>query len=103
MEGWIAIIISLISLVISVYFAVASMKSSSKSNDLSENQKTAALISILAPACKEPQQWKLFIEYLAKNNRLPSFTEDDEYFLSNILNRLEIKAQIVKGKLRVDA
>lgn len=102
MEGWVAIIISLTSLVISVFFAVKSMKSSSKSNELSESQKTAALISILAPACKEPEQWKSFIEYLAKNNRLPNFTPDDEFFLSNILNRLQIKADIYEGKLRVD-
>ena len=78
------------------------MESSTKSNELSESQKTAALISILSPACTEPQQWKLFIEYLAKNNRLPNFTQEDEFFLANILNRLEVKARIVEGKLQVD-
>ena len=63
---------------------------------------TAALIDIIAPACKEPHQWKLFIEYLAKNNRLPNFSQDDEVFLADILERLAIKAKIVEGKLRVD-
>ena len=98
----VAVAVSLISLIISSWFAWKSMQSSFKSNELSESQKTAALISIIAPACTEPHQWKLFIEYLAKNNRLPSFTDDDEHFLADILSRLEIKASIVKGKLHVD-
>ena len=98
----IAIIVSLTSLVMSSWFAVKSMHNSKRSNELSESQKTAALIAIIAPACKEPHQWKLFIEYLAKNNRLPNFSQDDEVFLADILKRLAIKAKIVEGKLRVD-
>jgi len=78
------------------------MQSSEKSNDLSESQKTAALISIIAPACKEPEQWRMLIQYLAKNNRLPNFSKDDEFFLANILNRLSIKARIVEGRLKVE-
>jgi hypothetical protein len=79
------------------------MQISAKSKELSESQKTAALISIIAPACEGAHQWKLFLEYLSKNNRLPSFTNEDESFLGNILNRLDIKASIVEGKLKVDA
>ena len=102
MEDYIAIIISFTSLVISAYFAVKSMKSSSKSNELSESQKTAALISILAPACTEPQQWQLFIKYLAKNNRLPNFSEEDEFFLNSILNKLQVKARIINSRINVE-
>ncbi|MEM6820422.1 MAG: hypothetical protein AAF558_00575 [Verrucomicrobiota bacterium] len=98
----IALIVSITSLVISVFFAVKAMQSSKKSNDLSESQKTAALISILAPACKSPEEWKLFINYLSKNNRLPNFSNEDMEFLSKILNRLEIKGTIVNGRLKTE-
>lgn len=106
MEDWVTIIISLTSLLISVFFAVKSMQSSSKSNELSESQKTAALIYFLTPACKEPEQWKLFIEYFTKNNRLPKFTPktniSHRIFPIEYFNRLQIKADIYEGKLRVD-
>jgi len=78
------------------------MQSNTKANELSESQKTAALVSIIAPACESPEQWKMFIEYLSKNNRLPSFSEDDEFFLATVLNRLEVKARIVNGKLELE-
>lgn len=102
MPDYVAILIALTSLVISSYFAIKSMQSAARANELSESQKTAALIAILAPACQEPQQWKLFIEYLAKHNQLPNFSPDDEVFLANILNRLQVKARVVKGKLRLE-
>jgi hypothetical protein len=98
----IALFISITSLAISVYFAIQSMRSSAKANELSESQKTAALISIVAPACESSEQWRLFIDYLSKNNRLPYFSADDEFFLSSVLNRLEIKASIVNGRLTVE-
>ncbi|MBX2851653.1 MAG: hypothetical protein KTR15_07915 [Phycisphaeraceae bacterium] len=95
----IALVIAFASLVISVFFAVKSMQSSARANALSESQKTAALISILSPACEGAEEWKMFINYLSRNNRLPNFSEDDQEFLGRVLNRLEIKAEIVKGRL----
>ena len=101
MINYVALAVSLTSLVISVFFAVKSMQAGKKANELSESQKTAALIAILTPACEGPEQWRLFIEYLSKNNRLPSFSEEDQGFLTSILGRLEVKADIVNGQLRV--
>jgi len=95
----IAISISILSLIVSTCFAVNAMQASRRSNELSENQKTAALISIISPACEEPEHWKMLIEYLAKNNKLPNFSEEDEFFLANVLNRLQVKAMVEKGKL----
>ena len=104
MVQMVALVIALTSLVVSVFFAMRSMQSSAKANELSESQKTAALISIIAPACQNPEQWKMFIAYLAKNNRFPYFSEGDEHFLMNVLSRLDIKLRIVEGgRLRVDA
>ena len=98
-----ALSIALLSLTISVYFALKSQQSSHKANELSESQKTAALISILAPACEDPEQWRLFINYLSKNNRLPSFSEEDAEFLNSILSRLQIKSAIVNGRLKAES
>ncbi len=103
MVNYIALFVSLTSLIVTVFFAIRSMQASAVANKLSEIQKTATLISIVAPACESPEQWKLFIEYLSKHDRLPSFTEDDEFFLAKVLARLSIKASIVNGRLRVDA
>ena len=102
MEGYVALIISLTSLVVSVFFAIKSMQTSTRANELSESQKIAALISIVAPACKSPEQWRLFIEYLSKNDRLPSFSEEDEIFLATVLNRLSVKAKVVDGRLKLE-
>ncbi len=102
MVEYVALIVSLISLIVSVFFAVRSMQFDTKANELSESQKTAALISIISPACETPEQWKMFIRYLSKNERLPFFSEEDEFFLQNVLDRLSIKARIVNGKLKLE-
>ena len=98
---YLAILVALISLVISMFFAIRSMQSNRRANELSENQKTASLIALLAPACKSPEQWELFIEFMANNNQLPSIITADQQFLIEALSRLEIKSEIIDGKFKV--
>ncbi|OLF77537.1 hypothetical protein AWH61_19765 [Alteromonas sp. W12] len=72
------------------------------SNRLSESQKTTALVSLLAPATEDPEQWRLFVKFLIKNNKLPALSDEDYDFVKYLERRLSIKASIVNGRLTVD-
>ena len=72
------------------------------SNKLSESQKTTALVALLAPATEDPEQWRLFMKFLIKNNKLPALSEEDYEFVHYLERRLSIKASIVNGRLAID-
>ena len=67
-----------------------------------ERQKAMALLALLAPVCKDPNIWALFIRYLAQQNRLLVCDPADEEYLIKLLERLGIKIDINK-KLLVEA
>jgi hypothetical protein len=97
----ISIVIAVISLCTSLYFATKSKKATEDAQEQAEIQKTIALISLLSPACDSPDQWQLFIKYLIKHDRLPTFTEQDHDFVYSILQRLGIKGEIVNGRIKM--
>ena len=99
---YIAIIVAFTSFIVSTCFAIKSLLSSRRANELSENQKALLLIALLSPACKSHEQWKLFIEFMASKNKIPSIINSDQQFLIDALARLEIKAEIDGGKIKVN-
>ncbi len=80
----------------------ASLALTEASNRLSESQKTTALVSLLAPATEDPEQWRLFMKFLIKNNKLPALSDEDYEFVHYLERRLSIKASIVNGRLAID-
>ena len=118
----ISLIISIMSMLIAIVFSFVAMKAqriannlstnanklarasielSDRANDLSESQKTAAIISLMAPASESSEVWKLFIEYLIDKDKLPYFNESDREFIEKLMGTLNIKCELVSGKIKL--
>ena len=78
-----ALVVALASLVVSTVFAFLSFRAARVANQIGENQKTSALLSLLAPAAGNSDAWLLLIKYLG------------------VLERLDIKARIANRRLEV--
>ena len=92
--NWDLVIIMLLLLTATIGFYI-----SVKVKESAERQKTMTLLALLAPVCKDPKIWSLFIRYLAQQNRLVLCDQTDEECLIMLMDRLGIEVDTDKKRL----
>ena len=101
--------VSLASLVVTIVVAKIAYDISVRANklavaslEISESQKTTALVSLIIPACKNPEQWSRLLNYISRKERLPNFEQEDFQYLEELLKTLNCKAKLVDNRLEID-